>query len=225
MPTLKRKYNRHYPGERKNKLTLISRIPGGHKWKCVCDCGNEVVIQISCAQSMCATCSKKQTSIKMTKHGFNKRGRVQAIYTKWINMKNRCNNPKNKSFKYYGGRGISVCKEWSDDFQAFCDWAMKHGYRDDLTIERVDVNGNYEPNNCKWIEFKEQGKNTRRNHFVEIDGQVLCVMDWCRKIGMGKSNAYVHAKQQGLTIEEYLTKHYWLRKPEMQDIPARIGRD
>ena len=84
----------------------------------------------------------------------------------------------------YGGRGIKVCEEWSKNSKNFYNWAMANGYKDDLTIDRIDVNGNYEPSNCRWATYKEQANNTRRNHFVEVNGEKRTIAQWADFYGI-----------------------------------------
>lgn len=84
------------------------------------------------------------------------------LYSIWQHMKNRCNQPKAHNYKYYGGRGITVCEEWQESFEKFHDWAVTHGYSKELTIDRKDVNGNYEPDNCRWATKLEQELNKRK---------------------------------------------------------------
>lgn len=109
------------------------------------------------------------------------------LYTIWSGIKQRCLNPKSVSYKNYGGRGVKVCDEWISDFTIFSKWAHENGYADDLTIERIDVNGDYCPNNCKWITRSEQAKN-RRNCYVNLpitcNGITKSVVDWCAYFGL-----------------------------------------
>lgn len=99
-------------------------------------------------------------------------------------MRDRCNNPNNKSFKHYGGRGIKVCKEWDKDFMNFYTWAMDNGYKEGLTLDREEVNGNYEPSNCSWKTNLEQQRNRRNNHYVTINGETKTISEWSEISGI-----------------------------------------
>lgn len=103
------------------------------------------------------------------------------LYRIYHNMKNRCFNPKTTGYDRYGGRGIIVCDEWKDDFKAFYDWSISHGYADNLTIDRIDVNGNYEPGNCRWVTMKEQNQNKCSNHIITLFGESKALQMWCDK--------------------------------------------
>lgn len=141
-------------------------------------------------QCTVASCYKRNSRCKgyivkrgeiTTHHATNTR-----LFKIWEGMRERCSRLKHPHYKDYGGRGISICDEWNE-FNAFHDWAAQSGYRDNLTIDRIDVNGNYEPSNCRWVTISEQMRNKRTNHMVWIDDTLLTLSECSRNYGVPKS--------------------------------------
>lgn len=156
-------------------------------WECLCDCGNIVVVRGYCLRSGNTTscgCKRKASLSKlMSTHGESK----TRLYEIWCGMRKRCNNPASSVYKHYGGRGIKVCDAWENDYETFRDWALENGYKEDLSIDRIDTNGNYEPSNCRWATDIEQANNTRANRYITYKGNTLTVAEWCRLLGITKS--------------------------------------
>ena len=117
------------------------------------------------------------------KHGLKN----TRLYRIWLQIKNRCFNSNTNRYRDYGARGITVCDEWRNDFKAFYDWAMNNGYSDELTIDRIDNDGNYEPSNCRWVSVKVQNRNTRSNRLITYKGETHCVADWADITGLSRA--------------------------------------
>ena len=100
------------------------------------------------------------------------------LYSIYRNMRTRCYNKNTTSYKYYGARGITVCNDWLNDYKSFSDWAMSNGYRDDLTLDRINYDKGYSPDNCRWVTTKVQSNNTRRNHYVTLNGITKTLKEW-----------------------------------------------
>ncbi len=187
-----------YTGVKFGTLTAIkpTTVKGNRQyWLCKCECGN--LTEIRCDHMFdgrIKSCGcKKYEYIGNAKriHG-KKHTRIYRIYQ---NMKNRCYNKNFPEYKRYGARGISICEEWLIDRCAFFDWAFKNGYTDELTLDRIDVNGNYEPSNCRWITILEQQNNRRTNHFVSYGNKRLTLADWSRELNIPYWKIQKHIKK------------------------------
>ena len=147
---------------------------GNVMWLCKCDCGTiKTVSSNSLKKGKSLSCGCYNKDI-ITKHGMG-RTRLHGI---WGNIRYRCGNEKSIGAKNYINRGIKVCEEWANSFEAFAEWALANGYTDELTIDRIDNNGNYTPDNCRWTTAKEQGRNKRNNVHLTYNGETHCLSEW-----------------------------------------------
>lgn len=138
----------------------------------------------------------------MVKRYRNKKSDNLRLWNIYHGMKKRCNNPNCVRYKDYGGRGIVICPEWQDDFDAFADWAKTNGYDDTLTIDRVDVDGNYEPSNCRWITLKEQSRNMRKTVYAEYKGVKKPLIEWCEELGLVYDTVHDRITRRGWSVEK-----------------------
>lgn len=137
----------------------------------------------------------------MRKHGWC----GTRIYKIWWAMIRRCYCETDKSYPYYGGRGIGVCEEWKNSVEVFCQWAAANGYSDDLTIDRIDSSKDYCPSNCRWVTMQSQFRNRRSNVWITVNGICMVQQDWAKMLGVHPS-AIVCAEKRGISKEEYILR-------------------
>lgn len=195
-------------GQRFGRLTVIKDSGKRTKyknviWMCKCDCGNTFYARggdLGIGTLSCGCYKKEKTGQLRRTHGKSQT-RLHGI---WLGMKARCTNPNVDYYSCYGGRGIKVCKEWEQDFEAFYSWALTHGYSDDLTIDRINNDMDYSPDNCKWSNQKEQANNRRNSRLVTFDGKTQSVQMWADEIGIDSKLIY-YRLSRGWSIEDALS--------------------
>lgn len=172
------------------RLTVISEAQprnGRSMWDCLCACGNKITVpgnSLTTGNTTSCGCYQRDVArdslrIRSTKHG----GCGTRLYSIWRAMKSRCGYAKDVEYKNYGARGISVCDDWEDDFIAFKNWSLENGYRDSLSIDRIDTDGNYEPSNCRWSDTKTQNRNKR--NCVKAGGKTIA--EWSEIYGISRA--------------------------------------
>lgn len=134
------------------------------------------------------------------KHGKRKT-RLYSIYS---HMKQRCYNKNDQAYKYYGRIGITICNEWLNDFMTFYDWSMSNGYNDTLTIDRIDVNKSYSPDNCRWVDMKTQQRNKKNNRNITINGETHCLSEWCEILNVDYERTRQRICRDNWTIQKAL---------------------
>lgn len=173
------------------------------QWLCKCDCGNFKKVttgHLRSGHTNSCGCYNIESSITANiSHG----GKGTRLYNIWCDMKKRCYNQKHRSYERYGGRDIKVCDEWLHDFSTFRDWSIVNGYADNLTIDRINNDGNYEPSNCRWTTQKEQNNNTSKCHIITVDGVSKNIAQWSEYLGINRSRID-SAYKQGKDLEGYI---------------------
>lgn len=209
-------------GQRFGRLVVL-RYAGTNRhraalFECKCDCGNQGVYKgTSLKDGTTKSCGcfyrdtrkligKKNAGVLCPdgsmniRHGDAKKGHKVRLYNIWAKMKGRCSNPNVDNYKFYGGRGIKVCQEWNT-YEPFRDWALSHGYSDNLSIDRIDNDGDYSPENCRWISTKEQAFNKRNSIYLEHNGERKPLKQWCEEKGVSYKAAHARYKK-GLPFEK-----------------------
>jgi len=191
-------------GRRYGRIVVVKRIGSRSRgikkqiktplWLCKCDCGRET--QATSAElrtgdkRSCGCLAREILTARNMTHGDAHSGSLYfRLYHLWFGMLDRCENPHSDSYKDYGGRGISVCEEWHD-YPSFKMWAISNGYKNGLTIDRVNNDAGYSPDNCRWTNYTEQANNRRSCRYVTINGKTKTITEWCRIYGTNEYTAY-----------------------------------
>lgn len=173
-------------------LTVIE--PDHHgKWLCRCSCGNIRHIQSHALKNGRYSCGCKADYYKSIHNSRQYNPDYKRLYNIWKNMNGRCYDPSNVSYERYGSKGITVCNEWREYYYVFQDWAKQHGYKPDLSIDRIDNSLGYNPSNCKWSTILEQANNKSNNRYLNIDGEEHTIAQWSR----------ISGTKQGLIRQRY----------------------
>lgn len=179
-------------GQRFGHLVVIAeagRDRSQHRlWLCQCNCGNQTVVRgsnLGPGKTVSCGCHRREMDRHRTTSKSVWRDNPK-LYSVWTQMKNRCANPNNTNYKNYGTRGITVCDEWRDNFSVFRDWAISHGYREGLTIDRISNDDGYCPANCRWVLWKDQERNKRSNHRVSFNGELHILSEWAEITGISR---------------------------------------
>lgn len=186
-------------GQRFGRLTVIKRVEndkrGNSRWLCRCDCGNEKVVSSHNLKNghakSCGCFRRDIAKTKLYTHGKYK----TRLFGIWTGIKNRCYNKKETAYKHYGGRGITMCDKWLNDFQAFYDWSIANGYDEkakkyECTIDRIDNNKGYSLENCRWVTQSIQNRNKRTNNNLTYNGETHCLKEWAEILGVNYKSFY-----------------------------------
>ena len=169
------KFKNDLTGKKFNNL-IVENYSGQGRWKCICDCGREIEVK---SNSLTSGHTKSCGCLKNKHNKCNTR-----LYTIFSSMKQRCYNKKHKEYDRYGGRGIRILSEWLNDFRNFYKWAMENGYKDNLTIDRIDNDGNYCPDNCRWITLAQQQQTKSTCRFYKIGEYTHNLTEWAKIFGI-----------------------------------------
>ena len=191
------------------KLVIVEEsasIKKTRHFKCKCDCGNECTKSIKALTkagiSSCGCFQKEfNTSPRINQRSENHLYLKTRLYTIWVDMKRRCFSKNTRAYKWYGLKGIIVCDEWKNRFLNFQKWALENGYDDNMTIDRIDSDKNYEPTNCRWVPFEFQNRNKKNNRKVIFNGIEMCVSEAAKLTGKPYTTL-ISKLNKGLNIKE-----------------------
>lgn len=208
-------------GNRYGRLIVVDRIEndvsGRAMWRCICDCGNIIKVSgknLRNGNTTSCGCKLHDTLLaRNTTHGHSK----DRLYSIWCAMKNRCYNVNDKDYNNYGGRGIEVCQNWLNDYSVFREWAYNNGYNEnanlhECTIDRINVDKNYCPENCRWVDHISQCNNRRTNKLLTYNNETHTMKEWATIVGINYRVLRDRVSKLGWSIEKVLTTPKIIRR-------------
>lgn len=189
---------------------VVIKFAGKNKWniatwECSCDCGGKKTVcssSLKCGYTKSCGCISKERP-SHTKHG----GKGTKLYTTWKAMRERCYTKSSSSYSRYGGIGVKICEEWND-FSIFKKWAMENGYSEDLTIDRINPYGNYEPSNCRWVTKTQQSRNKKDTVYIKINNKLVCLADYAEETNNNYGYLYTKYKRKNLLFKKLKEDFY-----------------
>lgn len=198
-------------GQRFGRLVVIARGASGagrSYWLCRCDCGAEKQVAANALKShgtkSCGCLNRQVSAARNGEEKFIHGGARTKLYVVWQSMRRRCYEKTCAAYKHYGARGIRICEPWSE-FKTFQSWAKSSGYKQGLSIDRIDVDGNYCPSNCRWATAEQQANNRRNNVMISFQGSRKTISQFARERGFPPSTIHQRIRVLGWSVERALT--------------------
>lgn len=206
-------------GNRYGRLVVLKEVEPAYgrqmvrRYLCQCDCGNTKIVRYNnLLVGGTKSCGCLVHDVNSSIRKYTLKQTSSRLYTIWNSIKGRCYVVSCGSYKDYGAKGISMCDEWKEDYISFYNWAVSNGYSDELTIDRIDYTGNYEPSNCRWVSYKEQANNKSSNVLITFNGITHTLSEWCGIVGIKQATLNHRINKAHWPIEKALTTPVQTRK-------------
>lgn len=200
-------------GQKFGRLLVIGKGPRSgeqsFKWECICDCGNKTLSRgdhLKSGRSTSCGCLRHENRKENIHNSYGFIIRKHGLYSVWMSMKQRCSDPNCVSYKYYGARGIFVCDEWAGSYETFYEWGIKNGWAKGLQIDRKEVNGNYTPDNCRFVTSEANSNNRRSNVIVSLNGINMTLSQACRQLGLRPNIIGQRMRRDKMNFQKAISK-------------------